>query len=246
MDPLSITASAIALGGLAATIGKGIKTLKSLGKIPDEFCALLNELTMLQLVAQELDSIPSNHSSTTELDILRQDLVQTVKKLQDLASRFETSGKGLDSRGRHRIPRIQWTRERSNIESLREQARRTRDYISAYLATVNMSERYGWYFNLVIMGRRATNDMINTASINRRYSWTSGALRVWHLTTLLPLWIKAQGMSRDWVGSRIDSKVLPAYKPKPYIITKPATWLISNKHRTSQMISKSLALLPVV
>lgn len=48
MDPLSATASVIALLQAAAAIGKGIETLRSLGKAPAEFCALLNEVDFLE------------------------------------------------------------------------------------------------------------------------------------------------------------------------------------------------------
>lgn len=140
MDPLSITVSAIALGGFVTTVGKGIKALRSLGDAPDEFCALLNELKMLQMVASKVRDL-SISVPATDLDTFRDDLAQTVGRLESLVSRFEKSSKGLDRHGQHRIPPIRWRRERTNIERLRDQARRTRDYITTYLTTVTASER---------------------------------------------------------------------------------------------------------
>ncbi|KAK7419694.1 hypothetical protein QQZ08_010781 [Neonectria magnoliae] len=56
MDPLSVTASIIALVQATAAIGKGVHFLRSLGHIPDEFCYLTNELSTLQAVLGQVTS----------------------------------------------------------------------------------------------------------------------------------------------------------------------------------------------
>lgn len=141
MDPLSITASALAVGGFVATIGKGIKTLRTLSDAPEEFCTLLEELAMLQVVTHNFEILSANLPDTHP-DIFRQRLRRTVEKLESLVERFEKSSRGIDQQGRLKIPPLRWNREQKNIERLREQARQTRDYLSAYLTTLGISQRY--------------------------------------------------------------------------------------------------------
>ena len=56
MDPLSITASCIAVAGAGGAAVKGIKKLRDLKKIPDALLSTINEVTDLTLVVQDIRS----------------------------------------------------------------------------------------------------------------------------------------------------------------------------------------------
>ncbi|KAK1635172.1 hypothetical protein BDP81DRAFT_46307 [Colletotrichum phormii] len=56
MDPLSTAASIIALIQASAAVGKGVKILLSLRHAPADFCELVDELTALQDVIEQVKS----------------------------------------------------------------------------------------------------------------------------------------------------------------------------------------------
>ena len=54
MDPLSITASCIAVAGAGGAAVKGLKKLRELTKIPDVLLSIMNEVADLTLVTQDI------------------------------------------------------------------------------------------------------------------------------------------------------------------------------------------------
>ncbi|KAH6885408.1 ankyrin repeat-containing domain protein [Thelonectria olida] len=149
MDPVSAAASAIAFVQAAAAIGKGINALRSLGKAPAEVCALLNELTTLQSLSSR---VQQNHLSpldggsdakVDDLGLLKklcEDLSATVDSLKSLVERFDDTKKRLNKPGQRQVLQIKWMREREHVYQLRDKARLTREYLSAFLVSMNSSE----------------------------------------------------------------------------------------------------------
>ena len=79
MDPLSTTASIIALVQAAAAIGKGVRALKALNNAPEDFNALLKELTRLQAILrltqtslEALQSLPNAQVQMSGLDVIQE------------------------------------------------------------------------------------------------------------------------------------------------------------------------------
>lgn len=152
MDPLSATASAIALIQAAAAIGKGIKAIQSFGRAPTELCSLLNELTTLQSLSSrfEVDISSLNDCSTipaekrqaalVDLRIIHDELSTTIAQLESFVQRFIDNSKGVNQHGQHRIPRLRWQLEKENIFQLSKTARRTREYLTAFVTSILLSK----------------------------------------------------------------------------------------------------------
>ncbi|KAI0896537.1 ankyrin [Annulohypoxylon nitens] len=148
MDPLSITASAIALVQAIGGIAKGIRFLHSLGQIPLEYSGLLNELSTLQAVAEqvqavlrEFESSPSTTSSDLQfqgidpsmLVFLKDDLAQTTKDLEAICDRLKVpkkQGEKSGANGEEAVSKWRWQREKNNIARLQQKARYTRENLS--------------------------------------------------------------------------------------------------------------------
>ena len=87
MDPLSVTASVIAIAGAASTAGLSIKKLLSLRGTSDAVLALNNEVSDLQLVLQAINTLLQKHGSSIRPEIgssIRNTSNQATKCLQDL------------------------------------------------------------------------------------------------------------------------------------------------------------------
>ena len=54
MDPLSLTASCIAVAGAGGAAVKGLKKLRDLAKVPDILLSTINEIADLTLVVQDI------------------------------------------------------------------------------------------------------------------------------------------------------------------------------------------------
>ena len=152
MDPLSVTASAIALLQAAAALGKGIQAIRSFRRAPAELCALLNELTTLQALSSQfegsihtLSSTPRSGNTADALSALaniHQELAITIDQLDSVVQRFVKDSKGFNKDGQRRIPRLRWHLERENITQLRNTAKRSREYLTAFMASIQLSKRY--------------------------------------------------------------------------------------------------------
>ena len=83
MDPLPVTASIIALLGAVGQVGKGLQKLKQIREIPDSANALINEVTALHIVVQELKTLSSDKGDLTPLALrLECSLEHTIAKLR--------------------------------------------------------------------------------------------------------------------------------------------------------------------
>ena len=64
MDPLSFTASLVAVIGIVKQVGKGLKQLKALQRAPQELDVLLDENSQFEAILQAIDNAPWSSSST--------------------------------------------------------------------------------------------------------------------------------------------------------------------------------------
>ena len=131
MDPLSITASVIAVLQAVSSIGKIVKTVRSLGNASAEFLALHNELSVMQAVLEQvkssLEQLQALPTGTTSVSLnvvkaLEQDLGQISGDLNELAERFIKGIRGRDRNGLPRISKANWYRETANITRLRQKS----------------------------------------------------------------------------------------------------------------------------
>lgn len=145
MDPLSIAASAIALGQCARAIRTGIKELLSLRNASDDFLSLLNELSLLnaflersrRTLAQEdtLDNCSSQDYGS--LKLLMGDIEAIVRDLDDLSKTLIHGSKQSSHRDGHEISKTKWLRFKDNITKLCERSRHMRQDLGVWFAMSN-------------------------------------------------------------------------------------------------------------
>ena len=137
MDPLSVTASIIALVGAAGDIGKGLKKVLRLRHAPDILLALNNEVVDLQCVIQDIDDVLRQHSEIINRPIypsLYRGLTrakETLLELDSLIAYQMTTVHGTDSH--LRLDRSTWLRAEPHVQRLKDQIRSDRVDLSAAL-----------------------------------------------------------------------------------------------------------------
>ncbi len=134
MDPLSMTASILAIVGAGSAIGKGLKKIISARRLPDILLQLNNEVTDLQYVVQDVDDLlrqgplPSHASLTSALKYIK----RTLLALESLIAYELTI---IDSRdGRSRLDWIAWLRVESKVARLKDDIRTDRIRLSSALS----------------------------------------------------------------------------------------------------------------
>lgn len=160
MDPLSVTAGVIALVQAAVGIGKGIRLLRALGEIPDEFRSLLDDLGTLQSVLRHVEVCLREFESTAAsgsnvgphflvadagiINSLKNDLADITRELEALCDRLQTKPRtvptSVNNQNATRVSKQRWHKEKSNIAKLQSKARSTRDYLSLCLSVLNSSQ----------------------------------------------------------------------------------------------------------
>ena len=137
MDPLSLTASIIAIVGGGSTVAKGLKKILSARHLPDILLQLNNEVTDLQYIVQDINDLlqqqaqkhlPSYASLISALKFSK----QTLLALESLIAYELTT---VDSRdGQTRIDWISWLRVEPKIKRLKEDIRTDRVRLSSALS----------------------------------------------------------------------------------------------------------------
>ncbi|KAI8652285.1 hypothetical protein NCS57_01291800 [Fusarium keratoplasticum] len=178
---MEVAAAAIAFAQGIGMITTGIRTLHSILQAPVEFMDLLNHLSTLngraELLRRSLDSLADVHSDVPDVDIdtirnLQVQFEEISNQLNDAATNFIAKSKGLDSQGRHRIPRITWQRQQSNLMGLRQRVKQLSSEMTDCLATINTSQ-----------GVRQTGLMLDVRTVMEQ-SFTAVASQIQHGNTL--------------------------------------------------------------
>lgn len=134
MDPISASASALALIGATAKVVKGIRRLKALQDAPRELDDLLAEISQLELVLHAVQNAYENPGP--ELRIL---LAAARDILVDLHSFIEY--RLTEAGSSDRVDRWQWTRKSKNAERLRG---KLKEVTANLVALVSVKTRYIW------------------------------------------------------------------------------------------------------
>ncbi len=143
-DPLSIVASAIALGSAVGATKKGLDKIKDLFNANDELLALMNEITNIQLIVANiseetelrLDRFSLPQQSINTLVTLLNQLKDEVSKLEHLVHYRLISG--YKENGQVKAEKVTWTREQPNIQSIRDKLRSLRLDLVSQLSAVAM------------------------------------------------------------------------------------------------------------
>ena len=90
MDPLSLTASIIAVLGAGGTISKGLNSIRRLKRAPDILLQLNNEVTDLHLLIRAVNEIYHPGSNLTPISGLQEEIVcNTLKRAKHAVLELE-------------------------------------------------------------------------------------------------------------------------------------------------------------
>lgn len=134
-DPLSVTASAIAVIGAAVNVAQTIQTLiKTLRKAPDELLALSNEVSDLRLVLYEIDLAAQGqdvayNSASAILQILHRGQAK-LDELDQFVKRFIRP----HLRTVTKVDRVRWVKEKNNAQAIQSELRAIRMDLATILA----------------------------------------------------------------------------------------------------------------
>ncbi|OQV00430.1 Ankyrin repeat-containing protein [Cladophialophora immunda] len=129
MDPLSFTASLIALIGAANAASQGLQKLIRLRGVPDVILALNNEVSDLQLLLHEVNSLFSearsvhaeNRGSTAPKIAGFQSLPPILEHIQAKLNDLDTILKKLPANGLKFTSKVLWLRVESNVFKIRNE-----------------------------------------------------------------------------------------------------------------------------
>lgn len=142
MDPLSVTASILAVIGAGSTVSKGLKKIISAGRLPI-LLQLNNEVTDLQVVVQGVHDLLQQLSQINRDDegflSARAGLVsalghvkETLLALESLIAYQLTTIHSRD--GRTRVDRISWLQVEKKVRSIKDDIRTNRVRLSTALS----------------------------------------------------------------------------------------------------------------
>ncbi|KAF2236787.1 ankyrin [Viridothelium virens] len=166
MDPLSVSASIVALVGAATT---AVKIIKKLHDAPSEVCGLLEEISDLQAVLAGLHTVVTNLSAEDRSPTTRL-LTQSLSDLLDRAkSKIVKIGgiiHGILDRpaaenGKAKVSRVSWLMEKSNVRALQEDIRSIKLSLALLLGAV-ASDNISRVQAQVVEFSCMTRDFLNT------------------------------------------------------------------------------------
>jgi hypothetical protein len=148
MDPLSITASSIAILGAITGTGKGIGKLVSLRHAPAELQALSNEVeafrSLLVIVQSSIRHFQGSEAYEECGEALCGLLAEAKEAALELQSKIEYQlrrGVEVDQHGFPKVSRMTWLRSAGKIEDLRVKIRNARGNLSTGLQAINVHIR---------------------------------------------------------------------------------------------------------
>ena len=141
MDPLSITASILAIVGAAQQATKGVGKLRSLKHAKGDFSALLNELADLQTILTQVTALSHDldarrtDGAVVGLNSLLKGALAQVLELDQIVQ-YNLSKSDLDDAGRIRLDYKGWIINESKVLALQRKLLTTRSNIATAIGLV--------------------------------------------------------------------------------------------------------------
>ena len=142
-DPLSIIASVVTLIGTADTILKTLQRFRNLRKAPDEVLALINEVTDLQIVLDDVSGCLSEAGETSTSDTRRlQHMATLINRAKENMLQLEdimrsVIGKYGSLRDDWKMWRVRWVGAKDPVEVVRQNLRDVRLNIMTQMMVIN-------------------------------------------------------------------------------------------------------------
>lgn len=145
MDPLSFTASLIAVVGALATAFQSAQRLVSLKNAPMELIALLNEVTalrsLLRVITRSVDGLQDLreiNEAFEDIQALLRPVKDHVQQLDNLTQYQLKRNEEYDRDGRPKVARLAWLRRGPDLSRLRQDIRDTRGNLQTAMTAVNL------------------------------------------------------------------------------------------------------------
>ena len=153
MDPLSLTASIIAIIGVGGQAAKAVKKLASFKGAPDTLLALNNELSDLRLIVTAIEDVfriqqtlgnrLHHHSQAHEASVSASVVLslhqvnQKVHELDTMYQKLTQSTSGSNSSATPDVNRGVWLAEKKKLKHLQADLRSSRLKLAAVLGVLN-------------------------------------------------------------------------------------------------------------
>ncbi len=144
MDPLSITASVIAIATAAAQISKAIRGLRAFGEVPGRIYAVKNEVADLEVVLRQvghaLQQPQRRLSPDADYGELTAILARTQDRLSELAETLGRVATSCESAAGSKISRASiWWKEKSRFQRLQNDIHSIKESLNLMLGASNSS-----------------------------------------------------------------------------------------------------------
>jgi hypothetical protein len=138
-DPLSISASIVALIGATGTIAKGLRKLASLRNAPDTILALNNEVSDLRLIFWEIGSLLEKHDDRVAgiagIDNILKRAEAGLLELETVLTK--TIAASTTPNGDVDFNRVAWLRHKSRVVSMIDKLRETKANLNTALSVLS-------------------------------------------------------------------------------------------------------------
>ena len=157
MDPLSITASTIAIVELGLKLVKGLEILRDLSHVPDQIAALIEELQELQGVLAAVCVATRQRSEIEDVRECSPELKSLLAKAGNVLSAIashcgisvnnhldsdsdseSSSDKRNTASDLDLLSRFRWIKDKKKIQSYRERLKTLRSHIVIHLVSLNL------------------------------------------------------------------------------------------------------------
>lgn len=136
MDPLSVTAGAIAV---AQALTSGLKTFKTIHDAGAEIDALVDEISEVKLIIVDVEKAILDRERCESIGPARTEsmnrLIASAKVMLDTLNAIVNRKLMVPSMtvGETRIARLSWLRQKTNIQRQQDSLRQTRERLSTFL-----------------------------------------------------------------------------------------------------------------
>lgn len=141
MDPLSVTASVLAVVGAVSSISRTLKTLRSFRGAPAIILALSNEVSELQLIVKELSKEIHKVNTSIQPSIgqnLANTLTDAKQKLLGVDGLLSSKVIKGSLHGKPVMRRAAWLRHQGKIQNCQEDMRGVRNKLVTALGLLNL------------------------------------------------------------------------------------------------------------
>jgi hypothetical protein len=142
MDPLSLTASLISIGGLLSAVAKSLKKVQNLYHADREINVLANEISDLQAVLRNVEHAVQDRQQTGVQQHTFPNLPPNIQAAKDKLLELDTILnyrliKTTSVDGVIKVDRMKWLKEKTHVMRLQSELRNIRHNLTAQISALH-------------------------------------------------------------------------------------------------------------